>query len=127
MPEELARRLARPVGFVSFIYEDERGIFPETIFCFDARLPRDFVPRASDCEVQSFHLVPIDDVAKLVVNSDSFKLTSAPIALDFLVRHSELHADTLPQYGALLDAIHMGLHNSYPENIISASGQGHCI
>ncbi|XP_022654687.1 nudix hydrolase 24, chloroplastic-like [Varroa jacobsoni] len=126
MSEELVRRLARPVGFVSFIYEDERGIFPETIFCFDARLPRDFVPRASDCEVQSFHCVPVEDVANLVVNSDVFKLTSAPIALDFLVRHSILHPDSLPQYGALLDAIHLALHNSYPENVISTDN-GHCI
>lgn len=124
MPEELVRRLARPVGFVSFIYEDERGVFPETIFCFDAKLPADFVPRAHDSEVESFHKVPIAQVAPLVVNSEVFKLTSSPIALDFLIRHSVFSADTLPLYPAVLDAIHLPLHNHYPECITSCSANG---
>ncbi|GFW25228.1 nudix hydrolase 24, chloroplastic [Trichonephila clavipes] len=49
-------------GTVSFMYEDERGIFPETLFIFDVEIPLDFTPTNSDNEVESFHLLSIDEV-----------------------------------------------------------------
>ncbi|XP_042901275.1 uncharacterized protein [Parasteatoda tepidariorum] len=51
-----------PVGTVSFIFEDERGIFPETLFTFDVELPIDFMPTNSDNEVESFHLYSVDEL-----------------------------------------------------------------
>ncbi len=45
-----------------FIFEDERGIFPETLFVFDVEIPSDFIPTNSDNEVESFHLYSIEEV-----------------------------------------------------------------
>ena len=44
------------------MYEDERGIFPECQFVFDLEVPEDFVPVNADGEVQSFQLLPIQEV-----------------------------------------------------------------
>uniref|UniRef100_A0A1A8UEQ4 Nudix hydrolase domain-containing protein n=1 Tax=Nothobranchius furzeri TaxID=105023 RepID=A0A1A8UEQ4_NOTFU len=51
---------ARPVSTVSYTYEDEEGVFPESQFVFDLQLPADFRPRVGDGEVLEFHLLPIE-------------------------------------------------------------------
>ncbi|GBN58793.1 Nudix hydrolase 24, chloroplastic [Araneus ventricosus] len=98
-----------PAGVVSFMFEDERGIFPETIFVFDLEIPSDFIPINSDNEVESFHLLSIDELKRIIV-TDDFKLTSSLIALDFLVRHGYLNCDEEPNYIKLLETLHTPLH-----------------
>lgn len=46
-------------GCVSFFFESERGLFPNTEFVFDLELPLDFIPFNTDGEVSlnSFKLV----------------------------------------------------------------------
>ncbi|CAL1266320.1 unnamed protein product [Larinioides sclopetarius] len=98
-----------PAGVVSFMFEDERGIFPETIFVFDLEIPSDFIPVNSDNEVEIFHLLSIDELKRIIV-TDDFKLTSSLIALDFLVRHGYLNCDEEPNYIKLLETLHTPLH-----------------
>lgn len=50
---------------IRFTYEDERGIFPETLFIFDVEIPSDFIPTNSDNEVESFHLFTVEEVCIL--------------------------------------------------------------
>ena len=59
--------LQQCLSVLSYAYEDERGIFPEIIYVMDLLLPHDFEPRNSDGEVESFQLVPIDDVRQPVI------------------------------------------------------------
>ena len=47
----------------SFLYESERGIFPQTEFVFDLELPSEFTPKNNDGEVDEFALVPADEVS----------------------------------------------------------------
>lgn len=51
IPEELARQ-ARPVGLVSYMYMMEQGLKPDVLFCYDLKLPADFVPKPLDGEVR---------------------------------------------------------------------------
>lgn len=102
-----------PVGTVSFTFEDERGIFPETLFVFDIEIPSDFIPTNSDNEVESFHLYNVDELKRIIVTED-FKLTSSLVALDFLVRHGYLNCDDEPNYIKLLETVHSPLHYHHP-------------
>ncbi|KFM82394.1 hypothetical protein X975_21210, partial [Stegodyphus mimosarum] len=104
LPDDLLNAMI-PVGTVSFMFEDDRGIFPETLFVFDIELPVDFVPINSDNEVESFHLYSIEELKKVIV-TDDFKLTSSLVTLDFLVRHGYLNCDEEPNYIKLLETCH---------------------
>lgn len=121
LPDNLLNAI-RPAGNVSFVYEDDRGIFPETIFVFDLELPADFQPLCSDNEVDSFYLMTIPEVKNLVL-SEEFKITSCPILLDFLVRHHFLSPDEEPNYCQLIDTVHMPLHNFYPSALVPTGGE----
>lgn len=85
IPEHIVKNLVS-AGCVSFLFESERGIFPNTEFVFDLELPPDFVPTNSDGEVQSFELLPADECLEKVFSPD-FKTTSCPVVIDFLIRH----------------------------------------
>ncbi|PWA24233.1 hypothetical protein CCH79_00017896 [Gambusia affinis] len=93
IPADIAAK-ASPVSTVSYTYEDEEGVFPESQFVFDLELPLDFVPRVGDGEVQDFYLLPIEKVKELLA-SDDFKPNSAMVILDFLIRHSLIEPDTV--------------------------------
>ncbi|XP_064456536.1 uncharacterized protein LOC135367276 [Ornithodoros turicata] len=114
----------KPAGMVSFMYEDERGIFPETLFVFDLPLPDDFQPKCSDNEVECFYLLTISEVKDKIV-SEEFKVTSKPVVLDFLVRHHVLSPDEEPNYCSLMDTIHSPLHNLYSSDVPCPSTNGH--
>ncbi|UYV61628.1 hypothetical protein LAZ67_1005605, partial [Cordylochernes scorpioides] len=108
VPEALLENMIS-AGTVSFIFEDERGIFPETLFVFDLELPRDFSPVNSDNEVESFHLLSIDEVKRVLV-TDDFKLTSSLVALDFLVRHGFLRPDEGTVHPSYRTFLHCNCH-----------------
>jgi hypothetical protein len=57
------------------------------LYCYDLEVPADFVPRNTDGEVESFHLLPLDEVARLVAQTDEFKLNCNLVVIDFLIRH----------------------------------------
>ncbi|KAL2103300.1 hypothetical protein ACEWY4_000168 [Coilia grayii] len=96
---------ARPVGTVSYTYEDDEGVFPECQFVFDLELPLDFKPKIGDGEVQNFYFYPIEKVKELLV-SDEFKPNCAMVVLDFLIRHSVIQPDTEPYYHEFMAGLH---------------------
>lgn len=73
-------------GCVTFLFDNEKGIYPNTEFEFDLELPADFEPYNADGEVKAFELVPADQVLERVL-SDDFNLTGSPVVIDFLIRH----------------------------------------
>ncbi len=81
---------AVPVGVVSYNRVAERGLRRDVLFCYDLELPPDFVPSNTDGEVESFMLVPLDEAARLVSETDEFKLNCNLVVIDFLVRHGWL-------------------------------------
>uniref|UniRef100_A0A182SJX4 Nudix hydrolase domain-containing protein n=1 Tax=Anopheles maculatus TaxID=74869 RepID=A0A182SJX4_9DIPT len=85
IPGHLIKNLVS-AGCVSFFFESERGLFPNTEFVYDLELPEDFVPDNSDGEVQNFQLLPANECLERVFMPD-FKTTSCPVVIDFLIRH----------------------------------------
>ncbi|CAL8324125.1 unnamed protein product [Merluccius merluccius] len=107
IPAAIAKK-ARPISTVSYTYEGEEGVFPESQFVFDLELPADFQPRVGDGEVQEFYFLPIDKVKELLV-SDDFKPNCALVVLDFLIRHSCIDPDTEPYYQEFVEGLHQNL------------------
>ena len=93
VPETLARQ-AVPVSAVSYSRVAKRGLRRDVLYCYDLQLPDDFVPCNTDGEVESFMLLPIEDVAQIVRDTDEFKLNCNLVIIDFLVRHGVLDPDT---------------------------------
>nr|CAG4645539.1 EOG090X06MA [Lynceus sp. MCZ IZ 141354] len=114
IPNHLLSKL-QSVGSVSFFFESERGLFPNTEFVFDLELPPDFVPSNADGEVESFELVPVDEVQQIVL-SPEFKTTSCPVTLDFLIRHGLINSENEPNLPELVELLHMPLHLLYSKH-----------
>lgn len=50
IPKSLAEKIVA-AGCVSFFFESERGLFPNTEYVYDLELPLDFMPTNADGEV----------------------------------------------------------------------------
>lgn len=110
IPSELVKNIVS-AGCVSFLFESNRGIFPNTEFIFDLELPIDFEPTNADGEVQAFQLLPAKECLEKVF-SPEFKTTSCPVVIDFLIRHGVI----TPENGMklhILGLIHPPVYNNF--------------
>ncbi|MEW8626119.1 MAG: DUF4743 domain-containing protein [Candidatus Thiodiazotropha sp.] len=96
---------AVPIGAITYCTETPVGLKPDTLYCYDLELPTDFVPYNSDGEVAEFMLLPIEEVAERVANSDDFKPNCNLVVIDFLVRHGIINPET-PGYLKLINGLH---------------------
>lgn len=100
IPADLARNM-HAVGQVTYVMEVEEGLKQDTLFNYDLALPAGFQPTNTDGEVDSFTLMPLDEVAGIVRETFDFKFNCNLVVIDFLVRHGFLTPDAEPDYGAL--------------------------
>ncbi|XP_020486024.1 thiamin pyrophosphokinase 2 [Labrus bergylta] len=107
IPAAIAEKV-KPVNTISYTYEQDGEVFPESQFVFDLELPLEFKPRVGDGEVQEFYLLPIDEVKELLA-SDDFKPNCAMVVLDFLIRHSFIEPDSEPSYQEFVAGLHQTL------------------
>lgn len=96
LPADLALK-ALPVGAISYLMEQDKGLKPDILFLYDLELPADFVPRNTDGEVERFDLWPLSRVAASVRDSDDWKFNVNLTVIDFLIRHGWLTPDH-PEY-----------------------------
>ena len=92
MSRELASK-AIATGIVSYKHEYELGGKQDIIYCYDLELPKSFVPKCTDGEVEEFYLMDIEAVAEIVKSSSEFKLNCNLVIIDFLVRHGFLDGE----------------------------------
>ena len=100
VPEKLART-ATPVSAITYTMENDLGLKPDMMFCWDLELPADFQPINNDGEVAEFHQLPAADVLNIVDTTDDFKFNSNLVVIDFCIRHGVL-APEHPDYEAIL-------------------------
>ena len=103
MPAELIAR-AVPVGAVSYRMEVEGGARDDVLFVYDVAVPPDFVPRNTDGEIASFHLMTADEVVAGVSDSEDFKFNVNLVIIDFALRHGLVPPDD-PDYLALITGL----------------------
>ncbi|MCU7855465.1 MAG: NUDIX domain-containing protein, partial [Candidatus Thiodiazotropha sp. (ex Lucinoma borealis)] len=104
VPATLANR-AVSVGALTYCRETPAGLRPDTLYCYDLELPCDFKPQNSDGEVAEFMLLPVLEVARLVSETDEFKLNCNLVVIDFLLRHGIINPET-PGYLDLVQGLH---------------------
>lgn len=104
---ELARS-ARPVSCISYCVETEAGLKPDVLYCYDLELSEDFVPHCTDGEVESFSLMPVAEVAKIVDETEDYKANCNLVVTDFLLRHGVLGPEH-PDYLAIATGLHTRL------------------
>ncbi|OAN52257.1 DNA mismatch repair protein MutT [Paramagnetospirillum marisnigri] len=107
IPASLAAT-ARPVGAIAYCMEDEWGLKPDLMFCFDLEVPADFVPRNTDGEISDFQLMPVAEVAERVRHGDDFKFNVNLVLIDFLIRHGVLSPDLEADYAELVAGLRRG-------------------
>ncbi|XP_022223125.1 uncharacterized protein YJR142W isoform X1 [Drosophila obscura] len=111
IPCDLVKNLVS-AGCVSFFFESRQGLFPNTEYVFDLELPLDFVPHNADGEVQAFELLPAKECVERVFTPD-FKTTSAPVVIDFLIRHGHITADDVVDFTQIVELLHVPLQSLY--------------
>lgn len=104
VPAHLAAQ-ARPVGAISYCMEDEWGLKPDTMFCFDLILPPDFTPRNTDGEIQSFALMSLAQVVDRVRETQDFKFNVNLVIIDLLIRLGVLTPDGEPDYTRIVQGL----------------------
>lgn len=104
IPEDWSRR-AVPVGAITYCAETHEGLRPDVQFCYDLELPADFTPVCHDGEIEDFTLMPIDEVAAIVRETERFKFNCNLVIIDFLVRHGLIGPDE-PNYVAIVRGLH---------------------
>lgn len=85
IPAELATT-ARAVSRIEYALERPEGLRRDVLHCYDLLLPQDFTPIAEDGEVESFHLLPIQEVVALVRDTDAFKFNVNLVLIDLFIR-----------------------------------------
>lgn len=100
MSLDLARN-ARPASLITLMFAAQEGLRIGLQFNYDLELPRDFVPRNTDGEVEEFQLVPASELIEGFKAKDEFMLDAAVANLDFLIRHGLIGPDD-PDYLSLI-------------------------
>ena len=103
MTQELAAS-AIATGHISYRRETEAGLRTDTIFCYDIALPSTFSPQNTDGEVAEFHLWPLEEVMRVVRETDDFKPNCNLVVIDFLLRHGLITAGH-PEYDELVSGL----------------------
>jgi 8-oxo-dGTP pyrophosphatase MutT (NUDIX family) len=96
---------AKSVGVLSYRRQVRYKMRRGTIFNFDLELPQSFTPYNTDGEVESFMLLPIEEVFERAGESDSFKFNTILSLTDFFIRHGFITPDD-PGYLNLFYKLH---------------------
>ena len=105
IPSALAAQ-ARATGTVTYCFDSERGLKPDTLFCFDLEVPDDFEPANQDGEIENFRLMSVKEALNEIKTGEAFKFNVALVILDFAIRHGVLTPDGEPDYEAILRGLH---------------------
>lgn len=93
-------------GSISYVSKHPYGLTNDTMLIFDVELPTDVTPVNQDGEVESFDLMPVQDVlSRLWSEPERFKPDVCILLLDFFIRHGVISADNFADYEELQRAL----------------------
>jgi len=104
IPKAIAET-ATAQGELYYCTATSRGIHNDGIFVYDLWLDEDFTPYNTDGEVESFQLLPIQEVAQIVENSSQFKENCNLVNIDLLLRLGVIDK-THPDYEAIKQTLY---------------------
>ncbi len=83
------------------------GLKRDVLFVYDLQLPDTFVPSAQDGEVESFMLMPLEQVMERIAGTEDFKPNVELVVMDFCVRMGLFTPDQRG-YADLLEGLRTG-------------------
>ncbi|KAK9947744.1 hypothetical protein M0R45_003353 [Rubus argutus] len=98
---------AVPVGAVSYADIDGYRYKRDVLFCYDLKLPENFMPKNQDGEVESFKLIPVTHVANIIRRTHLYKPNCSLVVIDFLFRHGYISPECFG-YLDLLQSLRSG-------------------
>lgn len=98
---------AKPAGALSYRCRFTDGQRDDVLFCYDLELPEGWQPRSLDGEVESFQLMPIEEVLARLRAGDDFKFNVALVIIDFLIREGLVGPDE-PGFEEIIATLHSG-------------------
>ncbi|KAI7863649.1 NUDIX hydrolase domain-like protein [Spinellus fusiger] len=104
IPMHIANKATRAGCIYQYTYTDT-SILPETQYTYDLELPANVVPEPQDEEVESFYLWPLDKVKKTILQG-LWKVNSAMVAIEFLMRYGAITRDNDPYYADIDAYLH---------------------
>ena len=81
-------------GLVRYVQDSPQGVRQHTLFLYDLEVPEGVTPRNTDGEVAEFILLPVEEVADLVMRGGEFKENCNLVVIDYLIRHGYLTPET---------------------------------
>ncbi|KAJ1289271.1 hypothetical protein BS78_02G151400 [Paspalum vaginatum] len=81
------------VGAISYMDIEGFRYKRDVLFCYDLKLPDDFIPNNEDGEVDSFRLIPVAHAANIIRRTEFFKPNCNLVIIDFLFRHGYINPD----------------------------------
>jgi 8-oxo-dGTP pyrophosphatase MutT (NUDIX family) len=89
---------------LSYRFDGPDGFVDSLTYAYDLELPASFQPVNQDGGIESFQLVPLDEVAELVRSRPSdFKFNAALTIMQFLLRHRAVRSEYLRELDAMRD------------------------
>lgn len=104
LPVALAGQ-ARPVGMITYLMKDPRGLKQDSLFVFDLDLPETFRPRNTDGEIDDFLFMSVEEAMERVRSGDDFKFNVNLVLIDFFMRHGLISPDKEPDYARLASGL----------------------
>lgn len=102
--EEVARQ-AKLVGEIRYCSQTHRGLNNDGIFAYDLWLDESFIPHNTDGEVESFQLMPIEEVARITETTDEFKDNCNLVNIDLLLRFG-LIDESHSEYAEIISSLY---------------------
>ncbi|KAH8890146.1 putative thiamine pyrophosphokinase [Thozetella sp. PMI_491] len=81
---------------------------PGILYVYDLEVAEDFVLRPVDDDIQSFHLMGVDEVKAAMLRGE-FKPSCATVMVDFFVRHNLITPENEPDYVDIVMRLHRKL------------------
>lgn len=103
--EESVARTATFESQIQYCSQTHRGLNNDGIFAYDLWLDESFVPRNTDGEVESFKLMPIEEMARITETTDDFKDNCNLVNIDLLLRKGIIN-DTHPEYAEIMSTLY---------------------
>ena len=103
--DEAVTRNATFASEIRYRSQTHRGLNNDGIFAYDLWLDEAFTPHNTDGEVESFQLMPIEEVARITENTDDFKDNCNLVNIDLLLRMGFID-DTHPEYAEIISTLY---------------------
>ena len=104
IPESVTRN-ATFESEITYCSQTHRGLNNDGIFAYDLWLDEAFIPHNTDGEVESFQLMPIEEIARITETTDDFKDNCNLVNIDLLLRMG-LIDETHPEHAEIVSTLY---------------------